>query len=209
MLFLDELGEFSLDVLESLRLPLEEGTVRVARALHRVSFPARFLLVAAMNPCPCGEGLQPGRCRCGDGALLRYSRRLSGPLLDRFDLRIEVHPPDPEMLLRGEGGESTGAIAERVQRVRQVAATRGVTSNALLDLKQLDEFAPLSAEASTYLEKSMRAGLLSARGLRRVRSVALTLHDLREVPVPIDLRAVSMALQLRGEPRFLSRRMAS
>ncbi|MEO6318931.1 MAG: YifB family Mg chelatase-like AAA ATPase, partial [Acidimicrobiales bacterium] len=93
VLFLDELAEFATHVLDALRQPLEEGVVRVARAAATVTFPARFLLVAAMNPCPCGYGSRPGGCRCSDGARARYQRRLSGPLLDRFDLRLPVHRP--------------------------------------------------------------------------------------------------------------------
>ncbi len=95
VLFLDELGEFAPVVLDSLRQPLEEGVIRIARAEARVSLPARFLLVAAMNPCPCGEGATPAACRCSDRSLERYRRRVSGPLLDRFDLRLELHRPDP------------------------------------------------------------------------------------------------------------------
>jgi magnesium chelatase family protein len=208
VLFLDEMGEFPADVLDSLRTPLEEGVVRVSRAQARIRFPARFLLIGAMNPCPCGEALRPGACRCSDGALVRYSRRLSGPLLDRFDLRIEVQPPDPEVLLGGDAGEGSAAIAERVAAVRERAAARGVTANAVLTARQLDQVAPLSTEASTFLEKALRSGTLSARGLRRVRCVALTLHDLDDEPPPISVRAVSLALHLRIEPRFLSRRMA-
>src|SRR3546814_6651509 len=93
VLSLDGLAEFAPHVIDALRQPLEEGVVRVARAAATVTFPARFLLVAAMNPCPCGYGSQPGGCRCTEGARLRYQRRLSGPLLDRFDLRVEVRRP--------------------------------------------------------------------------------------------------------------------
>lgn len=208
VLFLDEMGEFGIDVLDALRTPLEEGVVRVARASARVAFPARFLLVGAMNPCPCGEALKPGVCRCSDAALVRYSRRLSSPLLDRFDLRIEVQAADPAQLLRGEPGEPTAAVAERVHRVRELTLTRGVDTNAVLTAKELDEFAPLSSEAAALLETSLRAGTLSARGLRRVRTVALTLQDLDGQPPPITDRSTRFAMNLRVEPRFLSRRMA-
>ena len=108
VLFLDELGEFHTDVLEGLRQPLEEGVVRVSRARGAVEYPARFLLVAAMNPCPCGEGGPPGACRCTDAARARYGRRLSAPLLDRFDLRLEVRRPDPADLLGGRAGRGHG-----------------------------------------------------------------------------------------------------
>ena len=208
VLFLDEMGEFAADVLDSLRTPLEEGTVRVARANARITFPARFLLVGAMNPCPCGEALKPGACRCSEVALIRYSRRLSGPLLDRFDLRIEVQPPDAGELLGGVPGESTAAVLDRVQRVRERSLVRGVDTNAVLSGKELDQVAPLDEQAAAYLEKTLRAGLLSARGLKRVRCVALTIQDLAEQAPPIGVRAISLAMQLRVEPRFFSRRMA-
>src|SRR5205807_6377960 len=107
VLFLDELGEFAPTVLDALRQPLEEGVVRVARAAVRVELPARFVLVGAMNPCPCGEGGRAGACRCGPAARARYSRRVSGPLLDRFDIRVEVSRPDVAQLLRGGGEESS------------------------------------------------------------------------------------------------------
>jgi magnesium chelatase family protein len=207
VLFLDEMGEFSADVLDSLRTPLEEGVVRVSRAQARVRFPARFLLIGAMNPCPCGEALRPGACRCSDGALVRYSRRLSGPLLDRFDLRIEVQPSDPEVLLGGEAGERSSAIADRVAAVRERSATRGVVSNATLAAAELDEVAPLSDEAAPSSRRRCARRPERPR-LRRVRSVALTLHDLDDEPLPISVRAISLALALRVEPRFLSRRMA-
>ncbi len=118
VLFLDELGEFNADVLDALRQPLEEGVVRVARAHARVTMPARFLLVGAMNPCPCGGGEAPGGCRCSDAAMARYARRLSGPLLDRFDLRIPVHPPDPAQVVGGAPGESSAVVADRVAQAR-------------------------------------------------------------------------------------------
>ncbi len=126
VLFLDELGEFQATVLDALRQPLEEGVIRVARAAVRVELPARVLLVAAMNPCPCGEGGALGSCRCSPAAQARYRRRVSGPLLDRFDLRVEVCRPDVEHLLRGQPAESTESTAARVWRRRASAPRRGV-----------------------------------------------------------------------------------
>src|SRR3712207_1880224 len=99
VLFMDELGEFPASVLDALRQPLEDGVMRVHRAKASVTYPARFLLVAALNPCPCGQGGPPGSCRCTDAARSRYERRLSGPLLDRFDLRVEITRPDVAHLL--------------------------------------------------------------------------------------------------------------
>ena len=118
VLFLDELGEFPPAVLDGLRQPFEERVVRVTRARASVQFPARFVLVAAMNPCPCGSSGQPGACRCGEATRFRYSRRVSGPLLDRFDLRLEVARPGVDELLGLPVGESSAVVAARVRAVR-------------------------------------------------------------------------------------------
>lgn len=197
VLFLDELAEFSPHVLDALRQPLEEGVVRVARAAATVTFPARFLLVAAMNPCPCGFGSRPGGCRCTDGARIRYQRRLSGPLLDRFDLRVEVSRPTVEDLLGRARGEASAAVAPRVVQARELAARRGVPANALLPAERLDEVAPLSADAQELLEQTLRTGRLSARGLHRVRRVARTIADLHGAPLEISVANIAMALSLR------------
>jgi magnesium chelatase family protein len=199
VLFLDELAEFAPHALDAMRQPLEEGVIRVARAAASVSFPARFLLVAATNPCPCGEGGPPGGCRCSDAARLRYQRRLSGPLLDRFDLRIEVPRPDVDDLLHGEPGEPSAPVAERVATARSIAAARGVRANAELPVKLLDEVAPVDDAASELLEVALRAGRLSGRGLHRVRRVARTIADLRGCTGPLRADHVALALQLRVE----------
>src|SRR5207237_2179640 len=148
VLFMDEMGEFPALVLDSLRQPLEEGVVRVCRARAAVSFPARFLLVGATNPCPCGRGGPDGDCRCTELSRARYARRFSGPLLDRFDLRVVVSRPDVDDLLRGKGGETTAAVAGRVAEARERARGRGVRCNAELPADRLDEVAPLGATAS-------------------------------------------------------------
>jgi magnesium chelatase family protein len=197
VLFLDELAEFAPHVLDALRQPLEEGVVRVARAAATVSFPARFLLVAAMNPCPCGYGSRPGGCQCTDGARVRYQRRLSGPLLDRFDLRIEVGRPTVEDLLSQQPGESSSSVAARVLEARDLAVLRGVRCNAELPVARLDEVAPLAPEAATLLEEALRSGRLSARGLHRVRRVARTIADLQGAPDQVGAAHVAMALSLR------------
>ena len=199
VLFLDEMGEFTRPVLEALRQPLEEGVVRVARAAATVAFPARFLLVGAMNPCPCGEGGGPGSCRCSDGARARYRRRLSAPLLDRFDLRLEMTRPAVDDLLGGQPGETTAEVARRVGEARERAATRGVAVNAALATSRLEELAPLTPGAARLLEFAVRAGRLTGRGLQRVRCVALTLADLAGVDVPVGEEHVALALQLRSE----------
>jgi magnesium chelatase family protein len=201
VLFLDELGEFSVQILDSLRQPLEEGVVRVSRAARAVELPARFQLVAAMNPCPCGEGGSAGLCRCSDAARARYARRLSGPLLDRFDLRVEVRPPSAGVLLGGAEEESTETVAARVANARSLSIDRGVRCNAELPAHRLDEVAPLSAEAAGALRAELERGSLTGRGLRRVRTVARTIADLQQQGPTIDLETVQAALALRSTPR--------
>jgi magnesium chelatase family protein len=197
VLFLDELGEFPAVALDMLRQPLEEGVVRIRRARRAVDLPARFLLVGAMNPCPCGEGSVPGACRCTDAARARYARRLSAPLLDRFDLALSLGRPDVDDLLGGPRGESSASVAERVRFTRVIAATRGVRCNAEIAPESLDEFAPLSPDAAALLERRLRAGALSARGLHRVRRVARTLGDLDGTGELIGARQMVEALHLR------------
>lgn len=200
VLFLDELGEFAPHVLDALRQPLEQGSVRVSRAAASVVLPARFLLVAAMNPCPCGEANRPGHCHCSDRDRARYRRRLSGPLLDRFDLRIDVTRPDTDRLLGGEPGESSAVVAQRVARARDRAIVRGVRCNAELDGASLEAVTPLDRGAESLLDTALRVGSLTARGLTRVRRLALTIADLAGHEGPLDAEHVGVALALRSDP---------
>jgi magnesium chelatase family protein len=203
VLFLDELAEFPTPVLDALRQPLEEGIVRVSRIRHSVTFPARFLLVGAMNPCPCGGIGSTRGCHCKDEARLRYIRRISGPLLDRFDLRVPVSRPDVDDLLGGPPAESSAAVAARVAAARRRAAERGVRANAELPAKALDQVAPLTPAAWRVLEWHLRRGSLTARGLHRVRRVARTVADLRDAGRDVDEEHVCAALDLRAEPARL------
>ncbi len=197
VLFLDELAEFAGHVLDALRQPLEEGVVRVARAAATVTFPARFLLVAAMNPCPCGHGGRPGGCRCSDAARARYHRRLSGPLLDRFDLRVEVTRASVPDLMGHERSEPTAAVRARVLAARAVASARGIETNAAIPVDRLDELAPLAPGAGDVLAQALRSGRLSARGLHRVRRVARTVADLQGATGALTAAQVATALSLR------------
>lgn len=208
VLFMDELAEFGAAVLDGLRQPLEEGVVRVARASLRVSMPARFLLVGAMNPCPCGDGGPPGSCRCTDAARARYRRRLSGPLLDRFDLRVEMTRPDATDLLGGAKGEASAVVAARVASARAVAAGRGVRANAELAGPQLDQHAALTDGAAALLDSALRNGRLSARGLARVRAVARTIADLAGSCGPLAPDHVALALGLRAPMTSVDARVA-
>ncbi|MCC6438357.1 MAG: YifB family Mg chelatase-like AAA ATPase [Acidimicrobiales bacterium] len=178
VLFLDELAEFSPAVLDALRQPLEEGRIRVARAHGAVQFPARFLLVAATNPCPCGNAGGDRYCRCSAAARRRYRRRLSAPLLDRFDLRIAVHRPDPDRLTGASCEEGTEAVAARVAEVRAITRLRGVSANRELSGGLLDRHAVPSRSGRQLLTDALRRQRVTARGVDRIRRVARTLADL-------------------------------
>lgn len=209
VLFLDELGEFPAQVLDTLRQPLEEGVVRASRARGTVAFPARVLLVAAMNPCPCGEGGAPGACRCSPASRDRYVRRLSGPLLDRFDLRVVVARPTVNDLLSRGAGESTAAVAERVGKARERARMRGVRSNSALASNVLDDVAPMASAARRLVERRLRSGALTARGLDRVRRVARTIADLDGAGLEISAEHIAAALELRVGREALTGRSLS
>jgi magnesium chelatase family protein len=198
VLFLDEMGEFPSVVLDALRQPLEEGVVRVSRARGTAEFPARFLLVGAMNPCPCGEGGVPGSCRCSPAARARYMRRLSGPLLDRFDLVVSLRRTTADELFAPARGETTVAVAERVAEARRRALSRGTRCNAEIPASGLAELAPLSRDAEALLERGVRAGRLSGRGVDRVRRVARTIADLGGDGRAISETHVAEAMALRA-----------
>jgi magnesium chelatase family protein len=209
VLFLDELGEFAPSVLDALRQPLEEGVVRIARARSSVSLPAKFLLIAATNPCPCGEGA-PGICVCDDRAKQKYLRRFSGPLLDRFDLRVAVTRPHVDELLAAQPSESSLQIAARVMRARQYALQRGGCLNSALSADMLDVHAPLTEGAAKLLRNHLERGRLSGRGYHRVRRVARTIADLHSEQEHVEEKHVAVALALRVgvQPQFSGDRVA-
>ena len=208
VLFADELGEFPPSVLDALRQPIEEGRVRVTRvARGTVSYPCRFQLVAATNPCPCGP--PSGGCRCTETGKDRYARRLTGPLLDRFDLRLELDRAEPTELLSSEPGEPTAVVAARVGRARQLSAQRGVGVNAEIGLGQLDRLAPLAPPGRRLLLGMLRSGRLTARGMHRIRRVARTVADLAEHDGALDEDHVAAALALRMPVGGADRAVAS
>lgn len=200
VLFLDEMAEFTPSVLDGLRQPLEEGAVRIARAHGSVRLPARFLLVGAMNPCPCGKGGSPGSCRCSAWSRLRYFRRLSGPLLDRFDLRVQVERAEADDLLSSStASESSAAVATRVAAARAMASERGLRCNAEIPPAHLPRLVDPEPAARRLLERTLKSGSLSGRGLHRVQRVARTLADLEGVEGRVQEHHVSMALSMRLE----------
>ena len=183
VLFLDELPEFDRRVLEVLREPLESGSITISRAARQAEFPARFQLLAAMNPCPCGYfNDQSDRCRCTPDQVLRYRARLSGPLLDRIDLHIEVAPVPNEILLDKKSSQdltfSSASIQSRVNAARCRQLARHGKANALLTNRELDEFCKLDKESRLLLEASVNRLGLSARAFHRIIKVARTIADL-------------------------------
>ena len=188
ILFLDELPEFGRNVLEVLRQPLEERRITVSRARYSVEYPANFTLVAAMNPCPCGYYNHPSReCTCPPGTVHRYLGRISGPLMDRIDLHIEVTPVSIQEMASDERSESSAAIRERVVRAREVQrkrfrGTAGVHTNAMMNSRMLREYGRIDTEARTLLERAMERLSLSARAYDRILKVARTIADLAGDP---------------------------
>ena len=177
VLFLDELAEFKRHVLEALREPLETGRVTVSRAEHRAEFPARFQLVAAMNPCPCGRYGDPeGGCRCTPDQIARYRGRISGPLLDRIDLQIDM-PRIEWRQLNEAPGEGSAGVRERVVRARAIQLERGCL-NAHMPLQLLEQVCRLSSREQGLLETAMTRFRLSPRSLHRILKVARTIADL-------------------------------
>jgi magnesium chelatase family protein len=200
VLFLDELPEWSRRALEGLRQPLEEGTIELARARGARRFPARFALVAAMNPCPCGHaGDDAVPCRCHPADRRRYQGRISGPLLDRFDLRLRVPRVPPEALASSALGEPSAAVADRVAAARAVALARQGCPNALLAGAALERQAHLDEAAVRLLARAAAAGRVSARGADRLRRVARTLADLAGEGA-IGPGRLAEALAYRAEP---------
>jgi magnesium chelatase family protein len=179
VLFLDELPEFARSVLEALREPLESGHIHVARAARRAEFPARFQLVAAMNPCPCGH-LGEARCRCTPDQVARYRGKLSGPFLDRIDLMITVPAvPEGELTTRGDG-ESSDVVQARVAACRERQLVRQGKANARLAPVEIDSHCTPDAAGAQLLKQAMSHLKLSARGYHRVLKVARTIADLAE-----------------------------
>ncbi|MFH1131018.1 MAG: YifB family Mg chelatase-like AAA ATPase [Pseudomonadota bacterium] len=183
VLFLDELPEFQRVALECLRQPIEDGLITLVRARQVVTFPARFMLVAAMNPCPCGYwGSDVRTCTCGEKAAKQYTNKISGPLLDRFDIFVHASPVSTRKLLDNVSAESSAEIAARVMQAREIQRKRfsynGVHCNAQMSTKQIKEFVPLSTNSKELLVAYAKTHNVSARALHRSLRVARTLADL-------------------------------
>ena len=197
VLFLDELPEFDRKALEVLREPLESGRITISRAARQADFPARFQLVAAMNPCPCGyQGHPSGRCRCTPDQVTRYRSRISGPLLDRVDLHVDVPAlPESDLLLQ-QPGEASACIAERVKQARERQIARQGKANAALDNLEIDVFCTTDAAGVFMLQQAISRLNLSARAYHRILKVARTLADLAGIDT-IQAGQVAEAVQYR------------
>jgi len=206
VLFLDELPEFARNVLEVMRQPLEDGQVTISRAAASITFPCRFMLVAAMNPCPCGYYGDPKRdCHCTPQQIQRYRAKVSGPLLDRIDIQIEVPPVRYEELTSLKTGEPSDAIRARVLAARRVQQERfkdspRVHCNAGMGTRELNRFCQLDAECHTMLRMAMDDMNLSARAYDRILKVSRTLADLEGCP-DIQIQHVAEAIQYRSLDR--------
>jgi len=209
VLFLDELPEFNRAAIEVMRQPLEEGTVTIARAAGTFCYPARFMLVASMNPCPCGyRGTRSAECRCDESAVAKYVAKLSGPLLDRIDLQIEIRRVQFDDMVKREPAESSLTIRERVQQARSRQQTRlrdsGYFCNADIPAHAVRALCRLDESAMRLLAAACAQRHFSARALDRIARVARTIADLagRE---EIATEHVAEAIQYRSLERLDTR----
>lgn len=207
VLFLDELPEFKKNALEALRQPLEDGTITITRSSVTASFPAKFMLVAAMNPCPCGYfGDRVRACRCSPQQIRQYQSKISGPLLDRIDLHIEVPSVKYRALADKETGESSAVVKERVNQARDVQKKRFGSNDALCNArmteKQIDQFCRIDEEAHKLIEMAIEKLGLSARAVKRILKVSRTIADL-EGDQSIRTSHVAEAIQYRSLDRGL------
>ena len=209
-LSLDELSEFARPVLEALRQPLEDGRVAIVRARHSTIYPARFMLLAATNPCPCGYAGVGERCRCSEAELARHRRRLSGPLLDRIDLLAQLDH-DAGIDLSGPTPIDSARARELVAAARERQAARlsedGVTLNAHMDAALLRRHVTLDERGEAMLRAANERGMLSARGQHRALRVARTIADLNDSG-RVRARDLGSAIALRGDAGIAGKRAA-
>jgi magnesium chelatase family protein len=204
VLFLDELPEFSHTSLEALRQPLEDGVVTISRAHGSVSFPAKFMLVGAMNPCPCGFASDPAReCTCTQHSIQRYQRRLSGPFLDRIDIHVEVPRVEYDKLTGTTKPESSASIRARVEPARAVQTQRfaggRLTCNAEMGPKEVREYCPVEPAAQALVKAAVQQLHLSARAFHRTLKLARTIADLAGSEI-LGPAHVAEAIQYRPRP---------
>lgn len=206
VLFLDELPEYKRTTLEALRQPLEDGSISISRAAGTVTYPSRFILCASMNPCPCGNfGSQKLQCNCSPAEIRRYRKKISGPLLDRIDLQVEVDNLSYDELISDESRESSAAVKERVNGAREVQRRRfahsGLSNNAEMGEREIESFCTLSPECEKILGDAFERLNLSARARARIIKVARTIADL-DGSVDICKKHIYEAVSYRLQERF-------
>ncbi len=186
VLFIDEFCEAPKRVVEALRAPMEDSSITISRLRSKVTYPASFMLVAATNPCPCGYYGEGERCRCTTGQRLNYLSRLSGPIMDRIDIQLWLHPVDAGKLVRRKEEESSAAVRERVVRAREIQkrrfASEGIYTNSAMNNRMIEKYCPLNEECSAYLQRTIDRMGLSARACMRIIRIARTIADLEGAP---------------------------
>ena len=205
VLFLDEFCEAPKSTLEALRAPMEDRRVTISRLKAKIEYPASFMLVAASNPCPCGYYGEGDRCTCTPGQRITYLSKLSGPIMDRIDIQLWMHPVETSALVRGGKGEPSAEIARRVLQAREIQLGRfsgsGIFTNAEMTSRQLEAFCPLDETCKDLLERLIEKLGLSARAYTRIIKIARTIADLSGCP---DIRPEHLAEA--SSYRFLDRR---
>jgi len=204
---LDEFSEFSRSVLDSLRQPLEDGVITISRAQGSVQFPAKFILVTAMNPCPCGFASDPVKqCVCSPSQIINYQKKISGPLIDRIDLHVEVPRIEYDKLVSLQKSENSASIANRVLDARRRQWSRfknqNIYTNSEMGLKQIRDFCNLDIDSQELMKQAVNQMNLSARSYHRILKIARTIADLNNSK-DIKLEHVAESLQYRSKLRQL------
>lgn len=203
ILFLDEIPEFHRDVLESLRQPLEDGNITVARTKGSYTFPAKFILIAAQNPCPCGHYNDPQKeCTCSSNQITKYQKKISGPLLDRIDIQIEVPRVETDLLLGEKSGEESKNIRERIKEAREIQENRFIAggekifTNSEMEIPQIKKYCQIDDYSQDLIRKALKTRALSARAYHRILKVARTIADLANSK-NIKIEHIAEAIQYR------------
>ena len=202
VLFLDEFPEFGRSVMEALRAPLEDGVITISRVAATLTYPCNISLIAAMNPCPCGYyGHPTKKCTCSPGAVSKYLGKISGPMLDRFDLHVEVPPVDYKEMTDKKGGKTSAEIKRGVDSAREIQRLRykdsGIKNNAGLTPQLLKKYCVMTAEADAMMKSAFDSMGLSGRGYDRILKVARTAADL-DKSEKIELKHIAIAVQFRS-----------